>query len=87
MNATSQDQSRRRLAVALFAALFIVYNTNGREVGTVDSQPAKYTAREVAVRGTLTLDRVVAERPGLGERPAFARDRRCRRRCCTTPDW
>ena len=75
MNATSQDRSRRRLAVALFAALFIVYNTNGREVGTVDSQPAKFTAREVAVRGTLTLDRVVAERPGLGERPAFARDR------------
>ena len=75
MNATSQDRSRRRLAVALFAALVIVYNANGREIGTVDSQPAKFTAREVAVRGTLTLDRVVAERPGLGERPAFARDR------------
>ena len=65
----------RRSAVALFAALFVIYNANGRELGTVDSQPAKFTAREVAVRHTLVLDRVIAERPALAERPAFGRDR------------
>ena len=65
-----------RLAVAvLFAALVVVYNANGREVGTYDSQAAKFTAREVAVSHTLVLDRVVAQFPQLAERPAFARDR------------
>ncbi|MEZ5316046.1 MAG: hypothetical protein R2752_01450 [Vicinamibacterales bacterium] len=67
--------SARRLALGVFALLLVVYNLNGRETGTTDSQPAKFTAREVAVRGTLTLDAVVAQFPGLGERPAFARDR------------
>ena len=65
----------RRIAFALFAALIVIYNSNGREVGTVDSQPAKFTAREVAVQRTLVLDRVIAERPLLAERPAFGRDR------------
>lgn len=69
------DSHVRWRAFALFAALFVIYNANGREIGTVDSQPTKFTAREVAVMGTLTLDRIVAERPGLAERPAFARDR------------
>ncbi len=62
-------------AAALFVALVVIYNLDGREIGTVDSQPAKFTAREIAVQGTLTLDRVIAERPGLATRPAFARDR------------
>jgi hypothetical protein len=63
------------LAVAaLFAALFVVYNANGREVGTYDSQPAKFTAREIAVTHTLVLDRVIAQFPQLADRPAFARD-------------
>lgn len=68
---------RHRLARAalIFVGLFVLYNLNGREIGTADSQPAKYTAREVAVLGTLALDRVVLERPGLGDRPAFARAR------------
>ena len=65
----------RPIALGVFALLVVVYNVNGREIGTTDSQPAKYTAREVAVRGTLALDRVVAQVPGLGDRPAFARDR------------
>jgi hypothetical protein len=69
------DRRTGRTAAALFVALVVIYNANGREIGTVDSQPAKFTARELAVRGTLVLDRVVAERPGLAERAAFARDR------------
>ena len=65
----------RRVAWALFAGLVLVYNVNGREIGSFDSQPAKLTARELAVRGTLSLDHAVTERPGLGLRPGFARDR------------
>ncbi|HEY7474987.1 MAG TPA: hypothetical protein VH679_08245 [Vicinamibacterales bacterium] len=75
MKATSVDRRTHRTAAALFLALVVIYNANGREIGTVDSQPAKFTARELAVDGTLTLDRAVAERPGLAERPAFAKDR------------
>jgi hypothetical protein len=70
------DRSRlTRQAVIIGFALFTIYNLNGREIGGVDSQPAKFTARELAVRHTLVLDRVIAERPALAERPAFARDR------------
>lgn len=75
MRATSLDHSARLTAAVLLAGLVVIYNANGREIGTVDSQPAKFTAREVAVAGTLTLDRVVAERPALAERTAFGRDR------------
>jgi hypothetical protein len=73
--APSADRAAGAVALALFTTLFAIYNLNGREIGTTDSQPAKFLAREVAVRGTLTLDRVVAERPGLGLRPAFVRAR------------
>jgi hypothetical protein len=66
---------RRRTAFVLFFGLLVVYNLNGREVGTVDSQPTKFAARELAVRGTLTLDRVIEEKPGLATRSAFTRDR------------
>jgi hypothetical protein len=75
VTATSTDRRIGRTAAALFVSLVVIYNANGREIGTVDSQPAKFTARELALRGTLVLDRVVAERPGLAERAAFARDR------------
>ncbi len=74
------DAPRRpppRFAVlVLFSALVVVYNSNGREVGTYDSQPAKLTARELAVSHTLRLDRVIAQSPQLAERAAFARDRK-----------
>ena len=72
---TAPRSDVRGKAIGLFLLLFLVYNANGREMGTGDSQPLKFTAREIAVRGTMTLDRVVAERPGLGERTAFQRDR------------
>jgi hypothetical protein len=70
----------RRIAAALLVLLFIVYNANGREIGNYDSQPTKYAARELLLRGTLTLNYVVGATPQLMERPAFvaARDGRYR---------
>lgn len=66
----------RFAALVLFTALVLVYNSNGREVGTYDSQAAKLTARELAVGHTLRLDRAIAQYPQLAERPAFAKDDR-----------
>ena len=55
--------------MATFAALLLI--ANGREIGSYDTQPTKYAARELAARGTLTLDAVVAGMPALAERPGF----------------
>ena len=72
--------SDRVRAAALFAGLLIVYNSNGREIGNYDSQPTKYAARELLLRGTLALNYVVGASPQLSERSAFvvARDGRYR---------
>jgi hypothetical protein len=66
----------RASAAVLLLALFAIYNANGREIGNYDSQPTKYAARELMLRGTLTLNYVVGATPQLMERPAFvaARD-------------
>lgn len=72
-------------ALALFAALFLLYNANGREMGNYDSQPTKYAARELLLRGTLALDHVVAATPQLAERPAFAKARDGRIRSAYSP--
>lgn len=67
----------RGTAAALAATIaFLVYNANGREIGSYDSQPAKFLAIEIATRGSLSLGRVVGRIPLLAERPAFAVDRR-----------
>jgi hypothetical protein len=64
------------LAVATLAVVtLVVFNINGREVGSYDTQPTKFAARELALRHTLTLDRVVAAAPALADRPGFARSR------------
>ena len=64
-------------AAALVAVIaFLVYNANGREIGSYDSQPAKFLAIEIATRGSLSLGRVVGRIPLLADRPAFAVDRR-----------
>jgi hypothetical protein len=70
----------RTTAAVLFACLLVAYNANGREMGNYDSQPTKYAARELLLRGTLTLNYVVGAAPQLTERPAFvaARDGRYR---------
>jgi hypothetical protein len=67
-------------ALVLAAALFVVYNMNGRELANFDSQPTKYAARELLVRGTLGLNHVVGRSPDLVNRSGFvlARDSRYR---------
>lgn len=59
--------------VALFVAVacFILYNANGREIGSYDSQPTKFAARELLLRGTLSLNHVVGRTPQFAERSAF----------------
>jgi hypothetical protein len=64
-----------RLAWGLFAGLFLIYNANGREISSYDSQPTKFAAVEFVRAGTLTLDRWVQAAPDLGQRSAFQRDR------------
>jgi MFS family permease len=58
----------------LFAVLWLTYNANGREVGSADTQPAKYLAAGLVLTHTLTLDAVVLEKPGLAERAGFIKD-------------
>jgi hypothetical protein len=65
----------RRLALWLFLAALAVYNFNGREIASYDSQPTKFAARELALHGRLTLDAVVAEAPVLALRHSFQKDR------------
>ena len=65
----------RLRAVAIFLLVFLVYNANGREIASYDSQPTKLAAIELARYHTLTLDRVVLRTPALAERPGFTRDR------------
>ena len=77
--------SDRLLAAALFVAVFLIYNANGREVGNYDSQPTKYAARELLLRGTLALNYVVGATPQLMERPAFVAAREGRYRSAYSP--
>ena len=42
-----------------------MYFANGREIGSVDSQPTKYAARELLLRGSLALNHVVGATPEL----------------------
>ena len=69
-----------RASLVLCAAMFLVYNANGREIGSYDSQPTKYAARELLLRGTLGLNHVVGRVPELADRSGFvlARDGRYR---------
>jgi hypothetical protein len=65
--------SRRDLALAaaLASGLFVVFNSNGREIASFDSQPTKYAARELLLRRTLGLNYVVGRVPELAERSGF----------------
>jgi hypothetical protein len=67
--------TNRGIGWLLFALLVVIYNSNGREIQSYDTQPTKYAARELALHGTLTLDYVIATMPPLAERMAFQRDR------------
>jgi hypothetical protein len=70
---------------ALFLALVAVYNANGREIGGSDSQPTKFGARALALRGNLRLDDDILTQPLLAERASFARDLRGRYRSAYSP--
>jgi hypothetical protein len=74
MTPAAPTQRTGRVALALFAGLVVIYNANGRELQTVDSQPTKLAARALARDGVLTLDRDVAEKPALAQRGAFQKD-------------
>lgn len=58
-------------AGTLFVALFLVYNANGREIGSFDTQPTKFAARELLLRHTLALNHVVGATPQYAERWGF----------------
>jgi len=68
-----ERRTDRRAAVLLFAGLLSIYNANGREIPSYDSQPTKLAARELLLRGTLRLDRVVAATPEYATRWGFIR--------------
>jgi len=61
----------RWTALAIALALMLVYNANGREIGSYDSQPTKFAARELLLRGSLTLNHVVGAVPAYAERDPF----------------
>ena len=63
----------------------LAYNANGREIGSYDSQPTKFAARELLRRGTLSLNHVVGAVPAYGERAAFVRTADGRYRSAYSP--
>lgn len=70
--ASLRAAGRHRAAIFLLGiCVFAAYNLNGREIPSYDSQPTKFTATALALRGTLVLDETIAASPGLAERPAF----------------
>ncbi|HYT73349.1 MAG TPA: hypothetical protein VEL79_01255, partial [Vicinamibacterales bacterium] len=69
--ATSRSRSDLWIAAAVAATLMIIYNANGREIGSIDSQPNKFAARELLLRRTLALNHVVGAIPQLAGRPSF----------------
>src|SRR5215210_438770 len=66
------EHTRDRLTAAgLFVALLLVYNANGREIGSYDTQSTKFSARELLLRGTLSLNHVVGVTPEYANRWGF----------------
>ncbi len=69
---TLTDRGRDRLTAAgLFITLLLVYNSNGREIGSYDTQPTKFAARELLLRGTLSLNHIVGATPEYASRWGF----------------
>jgi hypothetical protein len=66
------DRRRDRSgAIGLFVVFFLVYNANGREIGSFDTQSTKFAARELLLRHTLALNHVVGATPEYGARWGF----------------
>ena len=74
-----------RTAVVLALCMFGVYSANGREIASYDSQPTKYAARELLLRGTLSLNYVVGKTPELANRAGFVQTRSGRIRSAYSP--
>lgn len=64
-----------RLAAALGLFFFVVFNANGREIPSSDTQAAKFAAVRLVRYHTLTLDGLVGRIPQYTERQAFQQDR------------
>lgn len=73
------------VALGLVFVLLLAYNANGREIGSYDSQPTKFAARELLLRRTLTLNHVVGAIPQYADRPAFVLSRDGRYRSAYSP--
>jgi len=73
--ASGPSRRARVLAAAIGLVVFACYNANGREIGSYDSQPAKYTLYQLVAKRNLLLDSAVARQPVLGERVGFATSR------------
>src|SRR5262245_16193618 len=69
-----QRPTPRTAAFLLFAALFLIYNADGKDAGGGDSQPTKFSARSLVLRHTLSVDDDVAKQPLYAERAPFQRD-------------
>jgi hypothetical protein len=67
----SDGRRDRVTATILFVALLLIYNANGREIGSFDTQPTKFAARELLLRGTLSLNHVVGATPEYANRWGF----------------
>jgi hypothetical protein len=66
------DRGRDRLTAAgLFVVLLLVYNANGREIGSYDTQSTKFAARELLLRHTLRLNHIVGATPEYARRWGF----------------
>ena len=71
----SNANSARRagvIAAVIGLAVFACYNANGREIGSYDSQPAKYTTVQLVAHRSFMLDTVVGRQPALRDRIGFA---------------
>jgi hypothetical protein len=58
----------RLAAVALFGAMLLAYNANGREIPSYDSRPTAFAARELLLRKSLSLNYVVGATPEYAAR-------------------
>jgi hypothetical protein len=67
-SATTGDWAR---TCAVFLFVLVVYNANGREIGTYDSRPSELAARELLLRGTLSLNHAVGATPEYANRWGF----------------
>lgn len=56
------------IATILFLGLLLVYSANGREIGSYDTRPTAFAARELVLRGTLSLNHVVGATPAYADR-------------------